>query len=163
METDKNRRPSVDESVPDGQGRLDRIADQTKGLVDDIKEWIDLKVQLVQMDLEEKFETMANQVLSTFVVILLAGVTVLFALVAASLGLGGWLGHPAWGFLAVTGILTLLTLAIHHARPRIIKAPKIWKKKELPAPEKKPIRGELPPAATMDIVREDAGADVDKS
>ena len=123
METEqKTTEPAASEESSDG-GRIDRIADQTRGLIDDIKEWIDLKVQLVQLELEERFETLANQILGTLVVIVLAFVTVLFALIAASVAIGNWLGDPLWGFLVVTGILVIATVVVHVIQPRFVKAP----------------------------------------
>lgn len=127
---------SATEPKTDG-GRMDRIADQTRGLVDDIKEWIDLKVQLVQIELEERFETLANQILATLVVIVLAFITLLFALIAGSLAIGNWLGDPLWGFLVVTGVLAVITAVVHISKPRFVRAP--WVKepdtesKKLPA------------------------------
>ncbi len=61
METEQETaKQNKDTSTNDG-GSIDRIADQTRGLVEDIKEWIDLKVHLVQLELEERFETLANR------------------------------------------------------------------------------------------------------
>ncbi len=125
METEQSTAtPKETQSPPDG-GRLDRIADQTRGLIDDIKEWIDLKVQLVQLELEERFESLANHILATLLVIVLAFTTLLFGLVAGALAIGNWLGDPLWGFLIVTGGLALITVLVHLIRPHFVKAP--WK------------------------------------
>jgi Putative Actinobacterial Holin-X, holin superfamily III len=129
------------------EGRVDRISDQTKGLIDDIKEWIDLRVQLIQIDIEERIETVANEVLSTVVVAILIFLIVIFLLVGAALGLGPVLGHPAWGFLAVAGFMGLVTLAIHFIRPRVIKAPNLRSRKALPAPREKELAGVLSAAS----------------
>jgi hypothetical protein len=37
-----------------------------------------------------------------------AAVALLFLLTALAFGLGAWLGHPAWGFLIVAGVLFLI-------------------------------------------------------
>ena len=135
-------------------GRMDRIADQTKGLFEDVKEWIDLKVQLVQLDLEEKFETIANQLLSALLVVVLAFMTLMFGLVAASLALGKVFGDPLWGFLATTAALAVITVIIRVVKPRMIRASWSERSEEqketetTPAlPAQRPI-GQLPEPAT---------------
>ena len=144
METEETQIQAEEKAASEEGGRIDRIADQTRGLIDDIKDWIDLKVQLVQLDLEERFESMANQILATIIVIVLAFITILFALIAGSLALGNWLGDPLWGFLIVTGLLALITLIVHIRQPRIVKAP--WKKKAKALPEatEKQVAAQLP-------------------
>lgn len=149
METAQQKQTQTEDRA-DSPGRMDRIADNTRGLIEDVKEWIDLKVQLVQLDLEEKIETLANQVLSTFLVIVLAAVTALFILVAGAFGLGQWLGHPAWGFLSVSGLLALVTILIHFRHPRLVKAPNILRKKTLPESRTKAVKAELPEVASHD-------------
>ena len=67
---------------------MNRISDQTKGLVDDVKEWVDLRIKLLQIDIEERLETVANQAVSTVVVICLATASIFFGLVAAAIALG---------------------------------------------------------------------------
>lgn len=125
METERDTTPTRETDSAQEGGRLDRIADQTRGLIEDIKEWIDLKVQLVQIELEERFESLANQILATLLVIVLAATTALFALIAGALAIGNWLGDPLWGFLIVTGVLALVTVVVHLIQPRFVKAP--WK------------------------------------
>ncbi len=151
----------TDKGTNDG-GRIDRIADQTRGLVEDIKEWIDLKVHLVQLELEERFETLANNILATVLVVVLAFITVLFALIAGALALGNWLGDPLWGFLIVTGVLALLTVAVHLGRPRIVKAP--WKKKarELPASKETTAAAQIPLVAESALTDGTDGSSVEK-
>lgn len=133
METEHNK--STEQKAPSSTegGRVDRIADQTRGLIDDIKEWIDLKVELVQLELEERFESLANHILGTLLVVVLVFITVLFALIVGALAIGNWLGDPLWGFLVVTGALALITVIVHLSNPRFVKAP--WKgtAKKLPA------------------------------
>lgn len=144
METEQETVKRRTEKGTNDGGRIDRIADQTRALVEDIKEWIDLKVQLVQLELEERFETLANNILATILVVVLAFITLLFALIAGALALGNWLGDPLWGFLIVTGVLALLTVAVHLGRPRIVKAPWKKKRKALPAPKETTAAAQIP-------------------
>lgn len=124
-------------------GRVDRISDQTRGLIDDIKEWIDLRVQLVQIDMEERIESLANEVLSKVVIAILVFLIVIFLLIGAALGLGPIMGHPAWGFLAVAGIIGLMTLAVHLIKPRFVRGPNLRPQQTLPERSGKEIAGVL--------------------
>lgn len=101
-------------------GKVQRLAAHTEGLVDDLKQWVDLRIELARIEVEERVEAQANQVVLG---ILLAGIgllAVVFGLVTLALGLGAWLGHPAWGFLAVTGLLILLAVLLRAAQPELV-------------------------------------------
>ena len=102
-------------------GRLGRIAEESKGLVDDVKEWVELRVQLLQMEIEERIESVANQVISVIAVAVLALFTALFLLLGAAQFLGEWLGRDAWGYVIVGVVLALVTVFIHSSKPRFIK------------------------------------------
>lgn len=101
-------------------GKIKRISYQSKGLVDDVKSWVDLRMTLTQMDIEEKVDARLNRAIVGGVVGALAFLSLTFGLVAASLGLGAWLGHDAWGFLAVTGLLLVVTAILLLLKPRVI-------------------------------------------
>ncbi|MEM1095014.1 MAG: phage holin family protein [Bacteroidota bacterium] len=105
---DDRRWPLPKHKTPDN--KVTRITEHTRGLVDDVKEWVELRIQLAKLEVAHE----VNQRKTQAVVGVTAAVVALFAvvllLVAASLGLGAWLGHPAWGFLAM-GILLLLIAA----------------------------------------------------
>ena len=101
-------------------GRFDRISGQTKGLVDDVKEWVDLRVRLVQMDLEDRINVIANQTILTLVIIGIGGASMLFGLFAAAFGMGLLLGNNALGFLAMSVLLAIATILMNQVRPRFI-------------------------------------------
>ncbi len=102
-------------------GRLGRIAAESKGLVEDVKEWVELRVQLLQMEIEERIESVANQVISVIAVAVLALFTALFLLLGVAQFLGEWLGRDAWGYVIVGVVLALVTVFIHSSKPRFIK------------------------------------------
>ena len=84
-----------------GAKKVERIARQSKGLIDDVKDWVDLKIQLLEMELQEK--------VFGYVVVGVVGVLALvFLFITMALGLGMWLGHPFWGFLIVTGLMVCI-------------------------------------------------------
>jgi hypothetical protein len=108
------------DSVESPGGRFDRISAQTKGLVDDVKEWVDLRVRLVQLDLEDRIDVIANQTILTLIIIGIGGASMLFGLFAAAFGLGILLGNNALGFLSISVLLGLATLMMNFVRPRFI-------------------------------------------
>ena len=93
--------------LPTGRNKVERMSDHSKGLVADLKEWIDLKVELVKLDVQHELETKKNEFIVLAVVGAVSGIALLFLLVAIAFGIGAWLGHPAWGFLVVAGFLFL--------------------------------------------------------
>lgn len=97
-----------------------RIAGETKALVDDLREWVELRIQLVQVDIEERIEELGNRVVSMVLIAVLTTFAAAFLLHAAALGLAEWLGHPAWGYLTVGGFLAVVTWIIHIAKPRFV-------------------------------------------
>lgn len=113
----------ADRQLPAGRNKVERIGRQTKGLFEDFTQWVELRLRLFQLDVQEKVRTKANEAaikVAPFIVAALGG---LFALVTAALFIGWWLGHPAWGFLIVTGLLFLVT-GILYAKSKRLDADK---------------------------------------
>ena len=104
---------------PPKGGKLSRIASHTQGVVEDLRDWIDLRLDLAVLELEEKANGLKNQAGQGIVLALLGFFTLLFALVTAALGLGWALGHPFWGFLIVFAVLALATAGFAQARPQM--------------------------------------------
>ncbi len=109
---------------PDGgtdeAGKLTRISRESKGLVEDVKSWVELKMTLTQMDIEAQVDARLNRAIVGVIVGALGFLGLTFALVAASIGLGVWLGNGAWGFLIVAGALFLLTILLMILKPRFV-------------------------------------------
>ncbi len=101
----------VSSSLPakTGKEKLDRITTESKGLVDDVKAWVDLRIKLVKTEVEQEVKEQANEAIQDVIPVAIPAVIgilgALFALVTTALGIGWWLGRPFWGFLAVTLIL----------------------------------------------------------
>ena len=108
-----------DEGVKDS--RLQRIGNQTKGLVDDVKSWVELRMELTQIDVEDRVEQKVNEAMAGAALAGLGAITVLFFLVAAAVFLGDLLGHLAYGFLAIGGLLLIVTIVLRMMRPTIVR------------------------------------------
>ena len=105
-------------------GKLKRISHHTEGMMQGLREWVDLRIELVKAEIEEQ----AIEAISIAVIAALAGI---FSLVTFAIGLGWLLGHPFWGFLFVTCILVHTSLAIG-----IIKRPELFQAKRSKAQPK---------------------------
>lgn len=123
METLKDRSSSNGDSPPADQprgGTLGRIAGHTQGLVEDLREWIDLRIDLAILELEEKVDKLRNEIALGLTLAFLGFFATLFVLTTTAIGLGWILGHPFWGFLIVTGVLVLIVTVLASARPDLV-------------------------------------------
>lgn len=93
-----------------------RLRGQVQELVEDLKTWVELRLALTQLEIEERIEAKIQQLLLRVLIGVLVGLAMVFALVAAALGLGSWLGHPGWGFLVVALVLAGFAAILHFAR-----------------------------------------------
>lgn len=92
----------------------------------DLVDWIDLKIEAEKLLFLEALNEKANQAANYAMVGGLAAVGACLLLVAAALGLGAWLGHPAWGFLALGLAFLLVGLGLYLVQP-------LWKDLRRPA------------------------------
>lgn len=111
------------------ESRLGSIARETRELLTDIKDWIDLRVQLLQFEVQERIEVAAQKLISLVIVAIMALFAILFVLLAIAEAVGSWLGHPAYGYLSVGVVLTLLTWIVNVSRPRFSDKSSIEKSK----------------------------------
>ncbi len=132
-----------------GAKKVERIAQQSKGLFDDVKEWIDLKIKFTWLEVQAEINARKQDAVVGAILAFLGVLGLVFALIAGALGLGAWLGHPAWGFLIVTGVLFLTAGVVYWSHFKKGKkkkkspgAPSDHKKLEAQDDQKR-----LPPAA----------------
>jgi hypothetical protein len=101
---------SVDHRLPAHRGKVGRISDQLAGLSTDVREIVELRIELLKREVMEQVEGRISTVKGQALVAGLAALTAMFLLVAIALGIGMLLGHSFWGFLIVTGVFLLATL-----------------------------------------------------
>ncbi|MEM8487930.1 MAG: phage holin family protein [Bacteroidota bacterium] len=112
MSTKEKQKHTSEQGTREDPAKIERIAGHTAGLVEDLKSWLELKIEFVLLDVKEEMKATGMQAayqVGFFAVLLVAG---LFGLIALAFGLGTWLGNPAWGFLAVTGLLVLVAFIV---------------------------------------------------
>ncbi len=122
MEQDTRHKISDKPISPREEAKIDRIAGHTFGLVEDLKDWFELKTQFIKLDLKEQVKAELKDGLTNIaldgIAFVILGLAAVFVLIALALGLGEWLSHPAWGFLAVAGLLLLVTGLIKYVLDR---------------------------------------------
>lgn len=129
MESLQDRSPSSEGPSPSkGRkgGKLDRIAGHTRGLVEDLREWIDLRIDLAILELEERVDELRNEVALGITLAFFGFFAAMFVLTTVALGLGWLLGHPFWGFLIVSSLLVLIVLALSQARPDLVPSSNLF-------------------------------------
>lgn len=102
------------------EGKFGRIAGHTRGLVEGLREWIDLRVDLAILEVEEKVDDLRNEVALGVTLAFFGFFAVLFVCTTIALGLGWLLGHPFWGFLIVSVVLLLLVGGLAKTRPDLM-------------------------------------------
>lgn len=131
MESHQNRSSAVeDRPLADSprEGKLGRIAGHTRGLVDDLREWIDLRLDLAILELEERVDDLRNGVALGLVLAFFGFMAALFVLTTVAIGLGWALGHPFWGFLIVTILLVLLVAILARTRPDLVPSSNLFER-----------------------------------
>lgn len=102
----------------ENESKLKSMAKETKGLVNDLKDWVDLRVKLLQIEVEERIEAAASKIISLLGVAVLAIFAVLMFLIAAAEAIGLWLGHPSYGYGMVGIVVAVLAVLLNRSRPR---------------------------------------------
>ncbi len=107
------------EEAPEG-GKVHRIAAHTQGLFADLREWIDLRVDLALLEMEERLDAFKNDLALGVTVAVFAFFAAFFSLTTVALGVGWLLGHPFWGFLAVSVALILIIVTLRVTKPALM-------------------------------------------
>jgi len=114
---------SESDSTASPKGRLGQFASESRELIEDLREWVDLRVELVQVDIEERIQAVANQMAAMLIATVFGLFTALFLLHGLSVLIGNALGNEAWGYLIIAAVLGVVTLVVHLAKPTLIRRP----------------------------------------
>ncbi|MDA0378508.1 MAG: phage holin family protein [Bacteroidetes bacterium] len=141
-------------------GPVGRIANESRALIEDLRDWVDLRVQLIQVDVEERIERAANELFSLMLVMVMALFTGVFLLHGLAVWLGSALGGTHWGYLIVGALLAGMTLLVRKARPNHLRHMASMYQPELPAA--KPGKAEAPPALARGAAQDSAEPGIGK-
>ena len=121
---------SPDTPAAESGPRMKRIATHAQGVVADLRKWVDLRIDLAVIDLEDKLDERLNAVAVGIIIAVFGGLAAFFTLVTIALGLGWLLGHPFWGFLIVTAGLGATAAIVRSTQPTLVRTQlyRQWKK-----------------------------------
>ena len=101
--------------VPDKAGR---VRQHTQELVQEIRTWVELQLELAVVRVWERFEGHLSQLIARLVAALLGYSALVFLMVAVALWLGPVLGHTSLGFLiagSATGLIAWLFYVVRSS------------------------------------------------
>lgn len=119
---------------PNGQAhkvkanKVERIASESVALFDDIKSWVDLRIQYAKFEIFDEVERITQEgidhvnekiikprqtdILLGSIMAVCGVLAMVFVFITLAIGLGWWLGQPFWGFLIVTGLLLVVAMVL---------------------------------------------------
>jgi hypothetical protein len=89
---------------------------------------MDLRLDLALLEVEEKVDELRNELALGLTLAFFGLFSVLFVLTTLALGIGWLLGHPFWGFLAVSIALVLIVVALYSARPALVPPSELFER-----------------------------------
>ncbi|MDE2731340.1 MAG: phage holin family protein [Bacteroidota bacterium] len=101
------------EDVPNKAGRIRR---HTQGLVQEVRTWLELQMELAIAQVWERLDHRLSEVAAGSGVLLFGAIAIVFALAAGAMWLGPVLGHMSWGFLIMGGLAGVTAGIIHVVR-----------------------------------------------
>lgn len=113
--------PDIKPAEAPPTGKIGRLSSEARGLVDDTRVWVDAKLRLFELDLEEKLDGIANKVIAGAAVVFFAALALIFGLTALSLFLGTLWDNEALGFVVVALASFVIALIIQWLRPRFVR------------------------------------------
>jgi hypothetical protein len=124
---DRSSAPDPEGNAPSPRnGKAGRVAAHVQGLLDDLRTWIDLRLDLALLKVEERIDELRNEIALGLTLAIFGLFAALFSLATVALGVGWLLGHPFWGFLAVSVALILIVVVLQVARPSLMPPSKFF-------------------------------------
>lgn len=101
--------PVADESrmLPVAGSTLERMKLHVQGVVDDAKDWVEIRLKLAQREVEDRVREIVEPLILQAIGGVILALGGLFLLITLALFIGWALGHAAWGFLIVTLLLLI--------------------------------------------------------
>ena len=104
---------------PASGSRVERVGDHLAALSLDLREWVELRIELAKTEVREKVDDVTSTAKRKGVTICLVAVAVLLALYMLGFFFGAisaafelWLGREVWGDLATAGLILLMVLLL---------------------------------------------------
>ncbi|HEX2682615.1 MAG TPA: phage holin family protein [Ferruginibacter sp.] len=102
---------------------MEKVFAKTEELAQHIKDYVDTRIESVKLNAAEKSSAVIANVVAGLVVATVFFLFIIFAGIALSFALGGWMGNTWAGFLVVAGFYLLIGIVTWTARGKLIRFP----------------------------------------
>lgn len=102
-------------------GRVDRIVSETRQLSDDLTQWVNLRLKLIHLDVQERIDDELDFVYSGVIVLGMITISLLLASFGIAWAVGDLLGEPWYGFGILAVLYLIAALVILRLRPRMAR------------------------------------------
>ena len=134
--------PFVPSAAGEKDGRIDRIVNESRRLGDDVVEWINLRMRLIQLDFQEKIDEELDHIFSGVMVMVMFGIAIVMGSIGVALMLGRYLGDILFGFGILAAFYAIIGFIVLRSRPKMSAGFRAARRREH-APSK-------PPAAKLE-------------
>ncbi len=109
--------PELNDGQARRKGAVDRIAGHSKGLLDDINDYLELRVTRFALEVREGQRIQRRAYIRYVATGILGTLAAMFLLLAGALYLGSVLGDVVWGFLVTGSAVALAAGILFGTRP----------------------------------------------
>lgn len=102
-------------------GNLDESKIDLRDLTDDVKEYLNLRVQVIRLNVTEKIATALANFISAGAVVIFVLLFFVFVSIAAAYWLGNIFNNTALGFITVAGFFILLAIIFKLVSNKSVK------------------------------------------
>ena len=102
---------------------MERVFEKTEELADNIKEFVNVKLDSVKLSVAEKSSKIVSNIIAGVIVAVTIICFIIFFSVALAYFLAGFIGNVWSGFLIVSAIYLLITVIILAFKERMIRLP----------------------------------------
>lgn len=102
---------------------MENIFSQVQHLAEEVKEYVNVRIDLIKLNVAEKASSLVANTMATIISAIIFIFFLFFASTALALFLSAVIGKPFSGFLIVAGIYLVLGIVIWYARGKLIQVP----------------------------------------
>ena len=102
-------------------GNIDESKIDLRDLTDDAKEYLNLRVQVIRLNITEKIATALANFISAGAVVIFVLLFIVFVSIAAGYWLGSIFNNTALGFVAVAGFFILIAIILKLISSKSVK------------------------------------------
>jgi len=112
---------SVKKGQKEPDGRIDRLVTETRQLGDDLTQWVNLRLKLIHLDIQERIDGELDFVYTGVLVLGMMTIALLLASFGIAWVLGDLLGERWHGFGILAVLYLIAALVILRLRPRMAR------------------------------------------